>query len=286
MSMPPMPGPPNMRGMGPMGTPMAGAPPPHMGAPPPQAPPQAPPSGPGSPPPLTSTPSSKRRAYPTAHLAANSVSFTGGFDAGAQYTTGAGAGGAQPGVGASHAGAQLFTPAAPDMASPPPPMQQSTSQYGHQHAPSAAPAAGTYAQNGAPGYGGMGALANQFQAMAVGGTGMSKGVSGSLGRLLFGLSTDLLSPLFPRTLCTRSTSPRRSQTSTRSRGLLPTSSCRQMRASPRVQRRMPIRRINAVRSMPCPPLPRSCQSPDYRWASSCHPTARLAKKMVTIPCPS
>ncbi|KAN0059837.1 COPII subunit [Thecaphora frezii] len=98
---------------------------------------------------------SRRRHYPTAHLAANSVSYSGGFDAGA--TTGAtyrAPQDAQP---------QLFTPGAPEPA------------------PFVAPGQPGAAAPQAPGYGaapagygqpapGMAGLTSQFQGMGVGGT--------------------------------------------------------------------------------------------------------------------
>lgn len=124
-----------------------------------------------SPPPPQVAPggSSRRRAYPTAHLAANSVSFSGGFDPGAQY----------PGPGMdNNAGApQLFTPGAPDPAPQATPTPAAVPHYGHQHTPSAAPTAAAFSQNGAgaaaggPAYAGMSGLTNQFSGMGVGGPG-------------------------------------------------------------------------------------------------------------------
>jgi protein transport protein SEC24 len=166
MSMPPMAGPPAMRG------PLAGIPgAPSMSQSPsggslanaaPQTPPQVGPGG-GS---------SRRRAYPTAHLAANSVSFSGGFDPGAQAQygdTGANA-------GMDNGSSQLFTPGIPKG-----PQQQtsglqpSAQHYGHQHTPSAAPTTSAFSQNGmgagSQGYSAMSGLSNQFAGMGVGGPG-------------------------------------------------------------------------------------------------------------------
>ncbi|EST05043.1 WW domain protein [Kalmanozyma brasiliensis GHG001] len=107
---------------------------------------------------------SRRRAYPTAHLAANSISYAGGFDAGATAASGY--------PGAQDAQPQLFTPGAPE---------QAPSQYGGaaQPAPGApgmSPAPGASAVGAAPGYaaGGVHGLTNQFQGMGVGG-GMGAG---------------------------------------------------------------------------------------------------------------
>lgn len=165
MSMPPMQGPPVMRqSLAAQGAPQFASP---------TSPPQANNSA-ASPPPPTTTGASKRRAYPTAHLAANSISFSGGFDPGAQYNAGA-TGNPAVGLDAQNATPQLFTPAAPQgnaAATPAQPAQfqpQPTpppNPYGHQHAPSAAPAMGGYGQNGASSFNSM---ANQFQGMGIGG---------------------------------------------------------------------------------------------------------------------
>lgn len=156
MSMPPMAGPPSMRG-GPLGGtpgsgPMSPGTPPAVSTPPSQA-------GPGG--------SSRRRAYPTAHLAANSISYSGGFDPGAYA-------GGQAGVVDNNA-PQLFTPGAPEQApssfqQAPVPQQQQQPHYGHQHTPSAAPTTSAFNQNGANagGYSGMSGLTNQFSGMGVG----------------------------------------------------------------------------------------------------------------------
>lgn len=206
-----MAGPPSMRSpMGtPMGSSMMGAPP---GAPPAMPPPQqqqqqqqgggaAPGMSPVSPPPqVASAVSSKRRAYPTAHLAANSVSFSGGFDPGAL------SGGATPSPAAAGApqpqsnGSQFFTPAGPAMGGaglqPPQQQQQQHQQqqqqqqhtYGHQHHPSAAaaPSGFSAAQNGmagAAGGFGMNNLAGQFQNMGMGGAkGVCAGTRGEVSR--------------------------------------------------------------------------------------------------------
>lgn len=116
---------------------------------------------------------SKRRAYPTAHLASNSVSYSGGFDPGAQQAAG-GYGG--PGSAASSMApiaetqGQYFTPGAPEMTAP--------AGYQGGQAPGAPYGngqAGAGYQAGA-GAGGMGGLANQFANMGMG-AGMGKGVS-------------------------------------------------------------------------------------------------------------
>ncbi|UZJ52086.1 hypothetical protein CBS101457_001406 [Exobasidium rhododendri] len=160
MSMPPMAGPPSMR------APLAGAPNLNM-------PPSGIPAALSTPPPPQATPgggSSRRRAYPTAHMAANSVSFSGGYDTGAPF-------GGAPGIGQDTTAPQLFTPGAPEPAQQAPTSQASVSHYGgHQHTPSAAPALSNYGQNGlgggggaaAHGYTGMSGLTNQMSGMGVG----------------------------------------------------------------------------------------------------------------------
>ncbi|MCO5588428.1 hypothetical protein L7F22_042384 [Adiantum nelumboides] len=173
MSMPPMAGPPNMRG----------APPPGPG----QA--LSPEASASPPPAVAATTGSRRRAYPTAHLAANSVSYTGGFPDAAGLAP-AGYPGATPAAAAgdgSYNQQQLFTPAGvPDAQSPPQPAANlgaptgqaagSGFQPSHYHSPSAAPA---FAGNGAAAAGGFGGgvagMTNQFQSMGVGGTGGVKG---------------------------------------------------------------------------------------------------------------
>lgn len=164
MSMPPMSGPPSIRmPLAAQGAPQFGTPgtPPHTAA-----------NQTGSPPPqVMPTASSKRRAYPTAHLAANSISYSGGFDAGAHYSAAATAApGAADGLAVQP---QLFTPGVPDAVSPgqgqaQPPAPAPSHPYSHHHAPSAAPAVGGYGQNGAA-FGGVNAMASQFQGMALGG---------------------------------------------------------------------------------------------------------------------
>lgn len=126
---------------------------------------------PSSNPSVLPTGSSKRRAYPTAHLAANSISFTGGFDNGAQFN----GGNASAPPPAPNTGSQLFTPAAPEIKAPQHVPQQPTSHFSHHHTPSAAPAPGL-SQNGVAGFPGVNSLSNQFQGMGVGGApGASKG---------------------------------------------------------------------------------------------------------------
>ncbi|KAE8260955.1 hypothetical protein A4X13_0g43 [Tilletia indica] len=119
MSMPPMQGPPS--GMRPL--PGSAMPPPPPISPQIQHQHQSsiaapsPPIGPGGPPtgnnqglaPPAQGPGSRRRHYPTAHLAANSVSYSGGFDAGA------GAGANYPGqIAPSEIQNQFFTPGIPE----------------------------------------------------------------------------------------------------------------------------------------------------------------------------
>ncbi len=168
-----MQGPPGMRGLS--NTPLApigpGAPISPTGS-----------TGPTSPPPSIGPGASRRRAYPTAHIAANSVSYSAGFDPGAQGIASGGAGypgagaGAAPQAYGAQAGPQLFTPGIPEA--------QSTFQSQQQQQ---APAYGQPAQagiNGAgqPGYGasgfapaqgpaqqgGVAGLTNQFQNMGMG----------------------------------------------------------------------------------------------------------------------
>lgn len=159
MSMPPMQGPPGMR-----------PPPSAMG-----------PTSPGIPEGATSPPpsgiqGSRRRAYPTAHMAANSVSYSGGFDAGAQAAAGSGF---TPSAGMAplqENQPQFFTPgvpeAAPAAANPyaagvqqPQPQQQNGQPMGGQGGyPGAAAGAGA----------GMAGLTNQFSNMGVAG---QRGVS-------------------------------------------------------------------------------------------------------------
>ncbi|CAD6937165.1 unnamed protein product, partial [Tilletia laevis] len=81
--------------IGPGGTPTGATTPANLAGPPPPPPAQ----GPGS----------RRRAYPTAHLAANSVSYSGGFD------PGAGAGANYPGqIAPAEIQNQFFTPGIPE----------------------------------------------------------------------------------------------------------------------------------------------------------------------------
>lgn len=131
------------------------------------APPTIPEGGVASPP-VGGITSSRRRAYPTAHLAANSVSYSGGFDPGAQAVAAGGAPsyGAQPMPSLQEGQAQLFTPGAPEPAP--------SSFAGMQ--PSPAPPGFSNGQAvGYPGAaGGMAGLSNQFSNMGMGG---SKGVS-------------------------------------------------------------------------------------------------------------
>lgn len=175
MSMPPMQGPPVMRGI--PGDPSGGLSPQGPGSgftsPPPQQ--QASPvGGPGG-----TIGASRRRAYPTAHLAANSVSYSGGFDPGAQQAGGAPSLGGIPEAPQN----QFFTPGMPDAHQQPHQQQQQQQpapgapSYGmqpQQPYPNGQPGQGGY-QGGAPGAaGGMAGLANQFAGMGVG---AAKGVS-------------------------------------------------------------------------------------------------------------
>ncbi|SPO26388.1 Protein transport protein SEC24 [Ustilago trichophora] len=159
MSMPQIQPPPGMRGpsLSPIPSHGPGAPvsPPTAGAPTPAS------IGPGA---------SRRRAYPTAHLAANSISYAGGFDAAA--TAGAGYPGAQD------AQPQLFTPGAPEPQVPSPYAAQQQQQPA-PGAPGMVPAPGAPVGAGvAPGYAASGVqgLTNQFQGMGMGG-GMAGGMA-------------------------------------------------------------------------------------------------------------
>jgi hypothetical protein len=182
-------------------------------------------------------------------MAANSVSFSGGFDAGA------GGGAGYPGhIAEEPAQAQLFTPGAPA----PPQQPGAPSPYGGM--PSV-PSQSNFA-NGQPqapqmgGYqqGGMAGVTSQFQGMGIGGQQQqqmgAKGVSAERGchPHTCGRSD---SQGARRTRSTRSMSAVRSPTSTISSGRRRRSSCRQMRASRRTQRPMPTRRTSAARSTPC-----------------------------------
>ncbi|SNX85029.1 Protein transport protein SEC24 [Melanopsichium pennsylvanicum] len=156
MSMPQIQPPPGMRGPSLSPIPSHGP-----GAPlsPPAANPSAPASiGPGA---------SRRRAYPTAHLTANSISY-----AAAPYDAGPNAAGA--GYGAHDAQPQLFTPGAPDQVPSPYAAQQPA-----PGAPGMAPVPSLPAGAGvAPGYAagaGVQGLTNQFQGMGMaGGMGAQK----------------------------------------------------------------------------------------------------------------
>lgn len=290
MSMPPMAGPPNMRAMPPSG-------------PGPQLSPQAAATSP--PPTVNTTTSSRRRAYPTAHLAANSVSYSGGFpDAG--NLAPAGYPGASPGAGAVDGSymnnnnnqqqpqQQLFTPAgAPDALSPQPtaanlgaPSPGSGFQPSHYHSPSAAPAPGAaYASNGAAaagtgGYGGgVAGMTNQFQSMGVGGTGGTKGVSSDIWNRspTAGFANchacELFFPLF-RTRSTLLTCRQPSPTSMIFCDPHQRSSFLPMPASPQTQRPMQILPTSVARSMLFPRLRRSSPNQNCRLVSFFRPTAR------------
>lgn len=175
MSLPPMTSPPSFRGGGSSPSPLVGP-----GAPvgPPSASSGTPPVGPGSPPASIGPGNSRRRAYPTAHLAANSVSYSGGFDLGAQASSGGGYGGMQPSQppiseGAGGAGS-FFTPGMPDQN-----QNQAGGAYGQQQQPQTGAVHSPYGtQNGQgqqpnagyPGQqaAGVGGLTNQFAGMGMG----------------------------------------------------------------------------------------------------------------------
>jgi protein transport protein SEC24 len=171
MSMPPMAGPPAMRG------PVAGAPGGTISP--------APPSGsplPSSPPPPPAG-SSRRRAYPTNHMPAASISYSGGFDQGG-YT-------GSPAAVDNNNTSQFFTPGAPE---PSPGMQQPPAQrFGHQHTPSAAPGSSSFATsngiNPAGGYAGVSGITNQFSGM-----GMGPGQGGMKGNPLYTVNLSATQP--------------------------------------------------------------------------------------------
>ncbi|EPQ25914.1 uncharacterized protein PFL1_06588 [Pseudozyma flocculosa PF-1] len=147
MSMPQMQPPPGMRASSLSPIPSHGP-----GAP---VSPLSPGESPAAPPASIGPGASRRRHYPTAHLAANSVSYSGGFDAGA-------ASGATYGT-PQDAQPQLFTPGAPEPAPYPAPGAPGAA------APVAPGYGGAQGGYGQPGAGAMAGLANQFQGMGVGG---------------------------------------------------------------------------------------------------------------------
>ncbi|KAK0567842.1 COPII subunit [Tilletia horrida] len=210
MSMPPMQGPPPPGGIRPL--PGSTMPPPLAGQQAPAA--LSPPIGPGAPPsgtpgaagpPPTSGPGSRRRHYPTAHLAANSVSYSGGFDAGA------GAGANYPGqVAPAEIQGQFFTPGIPENSVVPPgggvPGQvgpgagaYGAGAYGAGASGQnglAAPAAGAYGAGGAalpgrPGFDPAASLGPQFNSMSLGGAG---GVPGQRGNPLYTVNLSSAQP--------------------------------------------------------------------------------------------
>lgn len=160
---------------------MAGPPGMRAGGPP--TPGMDPNSGGASTPPASSIQASRRRAYPTNHASSNSVSYSGGFDPGAQQASAYGGSGMQaPAEGQP----QYFVPGASDSAQQSqgyPGMQQQPQQGAYNAAglqnggQSAAAAAGGVA-GGAAGYpgaaGGVAGMTNQFANMGVAGY---KGVS-------------------------------------------------------------------------------------------------------------
>ncbi|SOV02105.1 Protein transport protein SEC24 [Ustilago sp. UG-2017a] len=182
MSMPQIQPPPGMRGpsLSPIPSHGPGAPvsPPAAGGPPPAS------IGPGA---------SRRRAYPTAHLAANSISYAGGYDAGAAATTAATTGAGYTGPhGAGQP--QLFTPGAPE----PVPSPYAAAQPALV-APGMAPAPAMPA-GAAPGYPGSAVqgLTNQFQGMGMGmGMGMGGGVASGMAQKLSTLQTVNISGVQP-----------------------------------------------------------------------------------------
>lgn len=172
MSMPQIQPPPGMRGpsLSPIPAHGPGAPvsPPAAGAPPPAS------IGPGA---------SRRRAYPTAHLAANSISYAGAYDAAATPNAAyQGAHDAQP---------QLFTPGAPE----PVPAPYGAAQPA-PGAPIMASAPGVPAPGVAPGYPGnnVQGLTNQFQGM---GMGMGGGAAAGMGQKFSTLQTVNISGVQP-----------------------------------------------------------------------------------------
>lgn len=184
MSLPPMTSPPSFRG-GPSPSPAIIGPGAPVGAPSPNA--GTPPIGPGSPPSSIGPGGSRRRAYPTAHLAANSVSYSGGFDPGAQVTSSGAYGGMQPSINeqpggaAAGAGGSFFTPGMPDQ-------NQNNNAYGQQQQQPVNPAIpspygtqngqGQQPNAGYPGQqGGVGGLTNQFAGMGMGAQGNVQKVS-------------------------------------------------------------------------------------------------------------
>ncbi|PWN50921.1 putative SEC24-COPII coated vesicle component [Violaceomyces palustris] len=149
MSMPQIAPPPGMRG--PMMPPVVGP-----GAP------VSPSSGPASPPATVGPGSaaSRRRHYPTAHLAANSISYSGGFDPGA--TAAASSFGAP-----AESQPQLFTPGVPDATPQPAFPSAPGAQQPFTNGQAPIPAYGQ--ATGAPGAAaGIAGLTNQFQGMAMG----------------------------------------------------------------------------------------------------------------------
>ncbi len=224
MSMPQIQPPPGMRGpsLSPIPSHGPGAPlsPPVAGAPAPAT------IGPGA---------SRRRAYPTAHLAANSISYAGGFDAGANA-----AGAGYP--GAQDAQPQLFTPGAPE---------QVPSPYAAAQPAPGAPvsllllvhpvllllallrATRQVVSKG---------LTNQFQGMGIGG-------AGGMAQKFSTLQTVNISGVQP--------------TSTSSSVLLPRSVFHPMHASPPIQKPTPTHPTSDARSTPFPPPLRSSKSQKF-----------------------
>ncbi|KAK0547510.1 COPII subunit [Tilletia horrida] len=183
-----MQGPPQPGGMRPL--PGSTMPPPQPGlqaqqlSPPPPIGPGGPPANAGGPgPPPAMGPGSRRRHYPTAHLAANSVSYSGGFDAGA------GAGANYPGqVAPAEIQNQFFTPGIPENSVAPTPGPgpgagfTSPAPAGPYGATSAVPGRGGAPGQGPGGYDAAAALGSQFNSMNLGGAG---GIPGQRGNPLY-----------------------------------------------------------------------------------------------------